>query len=117
MKEYLTVSEVLGGKIQIDFDKTKKIFVLSVPIFCSQGAVPSSVKKYVEARASHSFKPHKTVFQLCGICRVRLRQEVSFQEDVREAMQAFWKLAKTCHQMLLELAVEENYLLCTRSCN
>ena len=117
MKEYLIISEILDDNIQIEFDKTNKSFVLSISIFSSQRAVPLSVKKYVEARANHSFRPHKTVFRLCGESCVRLTQEVLFQEDLRDAVHAFWKVAKTCHHMLVELVVEENYLLCTRSCN
>lgn len=101
------------SQIKIDFDLSKKKFLLSVPIYTSRGALPSSVKDYVEARKNHRFKPHETIFQLESASRVKLVQELpfafGFQPGLREQIVAFWKLAKHCHRLLKELAVEEKY--------
>jgi len=107
------ISFPLRSQIKIDFDLSKKHFLLSVPIYTSRGLIPSSVKEYVEARKNHRFKPHETTFQFEGRAGVKLVQELpfqfGFQPGLREQIVAFWKLAKHCHRLLMELAVEEKY--------
>ena len=107
------ISFPLRSQIKIDFDFSKKKFLLSLPIYTSRGLLPSSIKEYVEARKNHRFKPHETVFQLESASRAILVQELpfqfGFQPGLREQIVAFWKLAKHCHRLLVELAVEEKY--------
>ena len=107
------ISFPLRSQIKIDFDICKKFFTLSIPIYTVKGILPSSVKEYVEARKHHRFKPHETMFQLEGIERVKLVQEFpfqfGFQPGLREQIVDFWKLAKHCHRLLVELAIEEKY--------
>jgi hypothetical protein len=115
IKELLSrlVSSPQRSQIQIDFDLTKKIFILSVNIFSTRLVLPSSVKEYVEARKKHIFKPHATSFQIEGTTGVRLVQEIpfhwGFQPSFREQIDLFWQLAKKCHQILSEIAIEEKY--------
>ena len=107
------ISFPLKSQIKIDFDSTKRNFLLSIPIFFSRSTLPHSVKEYVEARKNHRFKPHETSFQFDGMNRVKLVQELpfqwGFQPGLRDQIMAFWKLAKHCHRLLVELAVEEKY--------
>jgi hypothetical protein len=97
------------GRIKIDFETGKKVFIFTVPIFSSH-TLPISVKRYVEARANAVFKPHATSFQLEGR-QVVLKQQIPFTFDapLRSQIDAFWRMAKHCHQMLAELALEETY--------
>lgn len=107
------ISFPLRSQIKIGFDLSKKHFILSLPIYTSHNPLPVSIKDYIEARKNHYFKPHKTSFHLDGMLRVKLVQELpflwGFQPGLREQIMAFWKLAKHCHQLLVELAVEEKY--------
>lgn len=99
------------GKIKIDFDQEKKAFFLTCPIFCTSGVLPSSVRKYVEARESTSFKPYKTSFKIRSSDQVDLIQELpfrwGFQPNFREHIHAFRKIAAHCHHTLLEISIEE----------
>jgi len=83
---------------------------LSIAIFRSGKEIPLSVRKYVQAREGMTFKPHKTSFHLEN-GTVKLVQEVPFergyQEALRKQTQEFWQVAKTCYQMLMEIAAEE----------
>lgn len=105
------ISSVIDGNVKIDFDTSKKVFFLSTPIFGASGALPKSVRKYVEARQNHSFNPYRTSFALEGGAQVNLIQELpfqwGFQPGFREQVKAFQKLALKCHQTLLEMAIEE----------
>lgn len=98
-------------KVKIDFDSVKKVFFLSMPIYHSYTDLPSSVKKYVEARENHFFNPYKTSFKIVGSSQVDLVQELpfqwGFQPSFREQVHAFRKLAAQSHQILLEIAIEE----------
>jgi hypothetical protein len=115
IKEILNrlISSPQRSQIQIDFDANKKIFILSVPIFSTRFSLPSSVKEYVEARKNKIFKPHATSFHMEGEQTVRLIQEIpfhwGFQPSFREQIDHFWQLAKKCHRILSEIAVEEKY--------
>lgn len=97
------------GQIKIDFDLKKKSFQLSVPIF---SGLSSSVKTYVEARKGLTFKPHETSYQIEDK-KILLAQaipfSVDFQSTLRSQVDAFWQMAKTCHRMLSEIAIEEKY--------
>lgn len=99
------------SQIQIDFDLGKKIFFLSVPIFIAQSCLPRSVKEYVVMRKGRNFKPHSTSFQLEGEKRVILIQEIPFKwgfdPGSRREILEFLQLAKRCHRMLYEIALEE----------
>ncbi len=97
------------GQIKINFDLRKKIFQLSIPIFYS---LPQSVKTYVEARKNSTFKPHATSFQIENHKVILIQEipfEMGFQETLRNQVDHFWKISKTCHQMLAEIAIEEKY--------
>lgn len=100
------------GRIKIDFDLKRKIFLLSTPIFSSSSTLPQVVKDYVEARKNSTFKPHTTSFQIEGN-KVLLSQEIpfslGFQETLRQQVDHFWQMSKKCHRMLSEMAVEEEY--------
>lgn len=108
------ISLPLRSQVQVDFDLKKKVFFLKVPIFTSLGSLPTSVKEYVEARKDHFFKPHATSFQCEGESKVKLVQQLPFQwgfqpAGLRGQIAQFWRLAKYCHQLLMELAIEEKY--------
>jgi hypothetical protein len=109
MKEM--VSFPFLGSVKIDFDSDRKVFFLVVPIFTSPKELPSSVKKYVEARKNHSFNPYKTFFKLESPFQVNLLQELpfqwGFQPSFREQVHGFRKLAAQSHHLLLDLAIEE----------
>lgn len=99
------------GKIKIDFDKTRKAFFLTCPIFCVKNSLPLAVQKYVKARESTSFNPYKTSFKMSSPNQVDLIQELpfqwGFQPSFREHIHAFRKLAAHCHHTLVEIAIEE----------
>jgi len=99
------------SQIKIDFDQDKKFVQLSSIIYRSGREVPLSVRKYVEARFGMTFKPHKSFFLLENDT-VKLVQEIpfelGFQKTLREESHAFWRMAKGCSQMLLEIAAEES---------
>ena len=105
------VSTLLKGKIKIDFDPSKKVFFLSMPIFCSPSGLPLSVRQYVDSRQNYSFNPYRTSFQFEGETYVNLVQELpfqwGFQLSFREQVRSFRKLAAHCHHLLVEIAVEE----------
>jgi len=115
IKEILNrlISTPQRSQIQIDFDAGKKIFILSIPIFSTRFSLPSSIKEYVEVRKNNVFKPHKTFFQIEGTKVVHLVQEIpfhwGFQPSFREQIDQFWQLAKHCHSILSEIAIEEKY--------
>lgn len=100
------------GQVKMDFDVTKKNFHLSAPIFSSKKELPKSVKTYVESRKNSTFKPHTTYFQIEGT-KVLLNQEfpfdLSFQATLRTRVDEFWQMAKKCHRMLAEIAIEDEY--------
>ncbi len=101
------------SQIQIDFDLEKRIFFLSIPIFIASASMPRSVKEYVEARKGRCFKPHATSFQFEGQKIVKLIQEIPFKwgfdPGSRQEILEFLRLAKRCHRMLYEIALEEKY--------
>lgn len=105
------VSNPFLGKVKIDFDKARKVFFLSCPIFCNSGNLPESVCSYVQTREKNSFKPYKTSFKMSSAYQIDLIQELpfqwGFQPSFREHVHAFRKLAAHCHHTLLEIAVEE----------
>lgn len=115
IKEILTrlISSPQRSQIQIDFDASKKIFILSIPIFFTRFPLPDSIKEYVEARKNHAFRPHKTFFKMDEMNRVNLVQELpfnwGFQPSFRQQIDHFWELSKKCHQILSEIAIEEKY--------
>ena len=115
IKEILNrlVSSPQRSQIQIDFNANKKIFILSIVIFSTKFSFPSSVKEYVEAMLNHTFKPHETSFQMEEMGVVKLVQKIpfhwGFQPSLREQIDHFWQLAKKCHTILSEIAVEEKY--------
>jgi hypothetical protein len=100
------------SQIQIDFDLGKRIFSLSIPIYLSKTALPRTVREYVEARKGRNFKPHATSFQIEGT-KVLLVQEIPFKwgfdSGSRQESLDFLQLAKRCHRMLYEIALEEKY--------
>lgn len=109
MDQFITAS--VDGKVKIEFDAEKKIFFLSLPIFYSPSGLPKGVKEYVDARKNHSFNPYRTSYQLEGPNQVNLIQELpfqwGFQPSFREQIYAFRKICLQCHQVLLEIAIEE----------
>jgi hypothetical protein len=115
IKEILNrlISTPKEREIQVDFDLEKKIFSLSIPIYSSHATLPRSVKEYVEARRGRSFKPHSTSFQIKEERRVDLVQEIPFRwgfdPGSRQEILDFLQLAKRCHRMLYEIAIEEKY--------
>ena len=101
------------SQVQIDFDLEKRIFFLSVPIYLAKGVLPHSVRKYVEVREGRSFKPHATSFQIENSRMIKLVQEIPFKwgfdPGSRREILEFLQLAKRCHRMLYEIALEEKY--------
>ncbi len=99
------------GEVKVDFDLTKKVFSLSVPIFSAR-SLPESVKQFIEARQGSTFKPHATSFHAEGN-QVVLVQHIpfsfDFQDTLRTHVDAFWQMSRQCHRMLAEIAVEEKY--------
>jgi hypothetical protein len=99
------------GQIKIDFDVKQKVFCLSIPIFSSR-SLPESVKSFVDARKSYTFKPHATSYRMEG-GNVLLVQEVpftgGFQDTLRGHVDQFWQVSKHCHRMVAEIAIEEKY--------
>ena len=108
------VSTSYQGKVNIDFDSSKRVFFLTTVIFDSSERLPLEVKAYVEARKSHSFKPYKTFFRALDT-QVELVQEIpfqwGFQPSFRGQIAEFRKLGRACCQTLLEIAVEEKVKL------
>ncbi len=115
MKQILEqfISTPKESQIQVDFDLNKKIFILTVPIYSSPKSLPSVVKEYVQKRAGRTFKPHATSFHLEGEQEVILVQEIPFRWSLdgssRQDIIDFLRLAKRCHRMLYEIALEEKY--------
>jgi hypothetical protein len=101
------------SQVQIDFDLDKRIFFLSIPIYLAKNVLPRSVRKYVEVRKDRSFKPHATSFQIEKEKKVLLVQEIPFKwgfdPGSRREIVDFLQLAKRCHRMLYEIAIEEKY--------
>jgi hypothetical protein len=99
----------LKNQIKIDFDRDNKTIILSVVIYRSR-EIPFSVCQYVQARQGMTFRPHKTSFHFENET-VKIVQEIpfarNFQQTLRQETLAFWRVAKTCHQMLMEIAAEE----------
>lgn len=104
------VSVSLESRIQIKHDVVNRNIVLLIPVFKSFGNIPKSIEDYVTKRASYSFKPHSTFFRNSGD-EILLIQEISFdwgfQDSYRQHVVQFWALAKHCHRMLKEIALEE----------
>ncbi len=100
------------GQVQITFDLTRKIFCLSAPIYSCRREIPSTVKEYVDKRCKKIFKPYRTSFRL-DQKRVVLSQEIpfsiDFQQSLRKQMDEFLRMSKSCHRMLSEMAIEEEY--------
>ena len=100
------------NEIKVDFDVKKKIFRLIAPIFSGGNELPLVVKKYVESRKERTFKPHTTSFKIENNT-VLLVQEISFSLDFQTTLRAeidqFWKMSKSCHKMLSEMALEDKY--------
>lgn len=100
------------GQVQINFDSKKGVFRLSIPIFSNVSGLPSEVKKYVQKRKGHTFKPHVTQFKM-DQKKVYLVQEIPFTLEVQETLRgkadSFWKMSENCHRMFLEMAQEEKY--------
>lgn len=101
----------LRSQIKIEFDLKERLFQVSIPIFSTKGEMPLSVRNYVEARKGNTFKPHTTSFKFEGENRIVLHQEIPFmlEPSFRQQVDEFWQMAKQCHQMLSELAIEEKY--------
>ncbi len=101
------------SQVQIGFDLKKKIFILSVPVYRSKNGIPRSVKEYVDVRKNRIFKPHATSFVMDGERIASLVQEIPFQwgfrPGIRRDILSFLHLAKRCHRMLYEIAIEEKY--------
>ncbi len=101
------------NKIKINFDAKRKFFQFSLPIYTAREILPKSVSDYVEARKNHSFKPHATVFRMKNASVVELVQEIpfqwGFQPGLRGHADEFFRMAKRMHQMLSEIAIEEQY--------
>ncbi len=99
--------QILRSEIKIDFDVKRKIFRLTTEI--SHKESPTSVITYVERRKHLSFQPHQTSFHMSADNQVQLVQEIPFrsQSSLREQLLQFWQLAQHCHQMLLEMALEQ----------
>ena len=99
-------------QIQIDFDLGKKIFILQIPLYRSKDGLPQAIKGYVAAREGKVFKPHATSF-LKKDEEIWLFQEIPFQWGFRPAIRKdildFLQLAKRCHRMFYEIALEEKY--------
>jgi hypothetical protein len=106
------VMSPLRSQIKIDFDRKKKIFRLSIPVF-SSSTLPDRIKGYVEARKNSTFKPHITSFQIYQSNQVELIQEIpfstGFQSTLRGQVDEFWQMSKRCKQMLSEIAIEESF--------
>ncbi len=102
----------LKSQIKIDFDMGKQIFLLSVALYRSGTEVPPSLRKYVQAREGMTFRPHKTSYRLENEV-VTLIQEVpcerGYQQTLRQQTLQFWQMAKSCHQMLMEIAAEDKF--------
>lgn len=101
----------LKSQIKIDFDREKKIFRFTVPIFrTGKKPIPLSIQKYVEARQGMKFQPYETSYALLDN-EVQVVQEVpfkwGFQPTLRAQVLHFWHLAKRCHQMFMEISSEE----------
>jgi len=107
------VSPPKESHIQIDFDLRKKLFYLIVSIYMAQTTLPRSIKEYVDARRSRTFKPHSTRFETDGEKVVKLIQEIPFRwgfaPGSRQEILEFLHLAKRCHRTLYEIAIEEKY--------
>ena len=106
------VSDPKESQIQVDFDINRKVFILSVLVYKPKNFLPKTVVQYVEARKNRTFKPHATSF-LMDQGAVRLIQEIPFRWGIRSVMREeileFLRLAKRCHRMLYEIAIEETY--------
>lgn len=101
----------LRSQIKIQFDLKERFFKISVPIFSTKGEMPQSLRKYVEARKDKTFRPHETAFQFEGENSIFLIQKIPFmlEPPLRQQVDEFWQMAKQCHQMLGEMAIEEKY--------
>ena len=101
----------LRSQIKIHFDLKERFFQVSVPIFSTKGEMPQSLRQYIESRKDKTFKPHNTSFQLEGETRILLTQQIPFtlEPPFRQQVDEFWQIAKQCHQMLSEMAIEEKY--------
>lgn len=107
------ISTPKESQIQVDFDLNKKIFILTIPIYRSSKRLPDAIKEYVHKREGRTFKPHATSFHREEECSVILIQEIPFRWGLdgssRQDIVDFLCLAKRCHRMLYEIALEEKY--------
>ncbi|HSX26608.1 MAG TPA: hypothetical protein VLE89_06345 [Chlamydiales bacterium] len=101
----------MRNRIKINFDLKKKAFKISLPIFSSREELPGNIVQYVEARKSHTFKPHTTFFTL-EEGKVHLIQEIpfqwGFQPTFRHQVYHFWQMSKRLHRMFSEMNTEQN---------
>lgn len=99
------------SQIKVEFDLKKQFFELSVLIYRTKAEMPLSLVRYVKAREGRTFKPHETSFRLEEGHQIVLVQKIPFQLEpfLRGEVDQFWQMAKQCHQMLSEMAIEERY--------
>ncbi|MDE3045025.1 MAG: hypothetical protein KGJ02_00040 [Verrucomicrobiota bacterium] len=106
------MSAPIKSQIKIDFDKSNKIFKLSVPLLLIPKGIPPSLQKYLSSIQGMSFRPHKTTYRQEGNTQISLIQEIPFhqwglQPTMRNQIVEFWHLAKHCHKLLLDIAAGE----------
>lgn len=101
----------LKDQVEVEVDHQEKILILSVPIYRANGELSPSIRSYVEKRRGLIFLPHATSFDCIEPDQVILTQKVPFEAEIptttRDQFIAFWKMAKGCHEMLVEIRVEE----------
>jgi hypothetical protein len=106
------ISFPLKSQIKIDFNKPSKFFRLSVIIYRNRKQIPSSIQNYVNARSGMTFQPHQTFFQN-DHNQIEIVQEIpfqwGFQPTLRRQILDFHRLAKQCHQIMMEMASEEKF--------
>ncbi len=106
------VSRQKLGHVQIYLDSQKKVLSLQGVVFSSH-EILDSVKKYVDVRKNHYFKPHKTFFSQVSDQEIILVQEIPFsrKEDLslRQEIDAFRLQMKRAHRLLFEIALEDHF--------
>jgi hypothetical protein len=104
-------STPLKEQIEIQIDHKEKFLILSVPIYRGDGGGSPSIHAYVARRQGLTFLPHQTSFEWVEPNQVILVQKVAFDAETamttRKQYIAFWQMAKRCHEMLVEMRVEE----------
>lgn len=93
--------------VEIDFCREKKKIYFSSPISKINS---EAVRRYVEVRKSHTFKPHLTSYHIDQEM-IRIVQEIPFfwghQPNMRELLAQYRRVVKWCHRTLSEIALEE----------